>query len=585
MVNKSDIIYNEARNNLRVKESRSVLWRVNDGDIKGKGQIRNISTTGMLLETNSNFVPTEGCRFSFDSALGHDNFIPQNGKLVWHKRKPFSKNKYLCGIRFVEPGEYVLTKLRQRVQKGIKHIANARRMRKVVNFMMIIGMIAMTAYVLWEASHVYQNMNTTNRRMLDASQQQALLTQSFSSRLDVSEMQLASVTEELDATRTLYRESQGLLGEVRVELELTKAVLADTESLLEQTKTDLVGVQGELSTTQSDLAARTKELEGVKEELLGAQTNLAGVSAGRDELAAKIKALEESNTGAKADFENTIQLLELKNLQLNEEMAKLQQKITDITAANVAAATTSGTVESRNIALTQEIETLKSQLAAVSESQTVGADQKIIQLNEQIDSLKAQLVTANNQNANLKEVRIDNQKLNDDIIRLKKMLLAVSESKVAGAEAKMAELNTEIDGLKGELAALSADNVLTKEQGQNLIKTYRQEMAKVKDKLKHFRAEAKKVREDALIERDRIQMSLGNQGYFMKNGKAVQVDYAKYENVGLNEVRQNQEIEAVAINVPEVGATSATPAVEPTPASVDKPIDNRQFEIDVTFVE
>ncbi len=58
MSNKSDVIYNEARNNLRVNENKSILWRVNDGDIKGKGQVKNISTTGMLLETNSNFVPT-----------------------------------------------------------------------------------------------------------------------------------------------------------------------------------------------------------------------------------------------------------------------------------------------------------------------------------------------------------------------------------------------------------------------------------------------------------------------------------------------------------------------------------------------
>ena len=89
MVNKSDIIFNEARNNLRVKERRKIDWRVNDGDIQGRGQIRNISTSGMLLETNSNFIPTQGARFSFDTSLGHDNFIPQNGKLVMASKKAF----------------------------------------------------------------------------------------------------------------------------------------------------------------------------------------------------------------------------------------------------------------------------------------------------------------------------------------------------------------------------------------------------------------------------------------------------------------------------------------------------------------
>lgn len=587
MSNKSDVIYNEARNNLRVNENKSILWRVNDGDIKGKGQIKNISTTGMLLETNSNFVPSEGCRFSFDTSLGHDNFIPQNGKLVWHKRKAFSKNKYLCGIRFVEPGEYVLTKLRQRVQKGIKQIANIRRMRKVVNGLMIIGMIGMTAYMVYEATGVYENLNTTNRRMLDSSQQQALLTQSYSSRLDVSEMQLASVTEELSATRTLYSESQGLLGEVRVELELTKAVLADTESLLEQTKANLEGTQSELANSQSTLAERTKELASVKEDLLGAQTNLVGVRAGKEDLAQKIKALEETNAGSKTEFENTISLLEIKNQQLNEEMLALQSKIADLAAGNLAATSSSADVEAANLEMTNQIKSLQDQLAAVKDTQNTGADQKIIQLTKELEGVKAQLASASSQNSNLKEVRDDNAKLTQDITRLKQMLVAVTDTKVAGAEAKMAELSDQIDTLKDQLASRSVESVKTRDQGRDLLKVYRKEMSAVKDKLKHFRAEAKKVREDALIERDRIQMSLGNQGYFMKNGATVQVDYEKYNNTGLDAIRKSQEapIKAAAITVPAVGSTSVSKTAEPVVEAAAKPVNNRQIEIDVTFVE
>ncbi|MGE0267757.1 MAG: PilZ domain-containing protein [Candidatus Omnitrophota bacterium] len=440
MGSKSSIIYNEARNNLRIKESRNIFWRVNDGDIKGKGQIRNISTTGMLLETNSNFIPTDGCRFSFDTSLGHDNFIPQNGKLVWHRKKIFSKNKYLCGIRFVEPGEYVLTKLRFRVQKGIKKIASTRRLKRATNAILILLMISMTVYIAWEANNIYRDLNITNQRMLDNSQQQALITQSYATRLDTTQMQLTSVSEELEATKILYQESQGILGEVRVDLELTKAVLADTEQLLEQTKVDLRKTQTELVTSKSDIADMQSKLAATQSKVVVDQSST-------EEMAARINSIEKSRAAAKTEFENTIALLEEKNKQLTEQMAQFQ----------------------------------------------------------------------------------------------------------------------------GQLILMSADKIQSTQEGQNLLERYQKEINLVKAKLSHFRQEAKQIREDALKERDRVQLALGNQGYFMREGKSVQVDLEKYNNAGLYPA---QSMESVAgMSVPEPAMEVQT---KPTP---------RKVEIDVTFVE
>lgn len=443
MGSKSSIIYNEARNNLRIKESRNIFWRVNDGDIKGKGQIRNISTTGMLLETNSNFIPTDGCRFSFDTSLGHDNFIPQNGKLVWHKKKLFSKNKYLCGIRFVEPGEYVLTKLRVRVQKGIKKIANTRRLRRATNAFFILVMTALTAYLAWESNGIYRDLQLTNQQMLENSQQQALIAHSYATRLDTTQMQLTSVSEELEATKILYQESQGILGEVRVDLELTKAVLADTEQLLEQTKADLRKTQTELVASKSDIADMQSKLSATQSKVVVDQVST-------DEMAARISSIEKAGAAAKSEFENTIALLEEKNRQLTEQMAQFQ----------------------------------------------------------------------------------------------------------------------------GQLILMSADKIQSTQEGQSLLERYKQEINLVKDKLNHFRREAKQIREDALKERDRVQLALGNQGYFMREGKSVKVDLEKYNNAGLNQAQSKESIAAAAgISVPE-------PAME-----VQTKSNPRQVEIDVTFVE
>lgn len=499
MVNKSSTIYNEARNNLRIKESRHIQWRVNDGDIQGQGVIRNISTTGMLLETNSNFIPTDGCRFSFDTSLGHDNFIPQNGKLVWHKKKPFSKNKYLCGVRFVEPGEYVLTKLRGRVQKGIKTIAISRRLRRIINTCLIVIMIAMTVFISWEASLIYRDISATNERLLRLTQQQALLTQSYVSRLEATQLELASVSEELTATRTLFSESQGILGEVRVDLELTKAVLADTEAYLERTKADLRRSQTESATLRSDMAdievrlsnaesaaqaaaALAQEKVTYAEQVIAQAKQSASTpkqipvipvnDADKDKMTARIAQIEKERAGEKSEFENTIALLEEKNRQMTQQLQRLQ----------------------------------------------------------------------------------------------------------------------------GEIFAFGADKITTTEEGQKLLQRYQTEVALIKDKLNHFRHEAEQIRVDAMVERDRIRMEIGNNGYLVRDGKAVNVDIEKYRTAGLEESKEAADISTTA----KASTEAPTAVVEGRPNPVApiavesattrssqaqaKPA-KRQVQVDVTFVE
>lgn len=495
MVNKSSTVYNEARNNLRIKESRYIQWRVNDGDIQGKGVIRNISTTGMLLETNSNFIPTDGCRFSFDTSLGHDNFIPQNGKLVWHKKKPFAKNRYLCGVRFVEPGEYVLTKLRGRVQKGIKSIAIHRRLHRVVNTCLILIMIAMTGYISWEASLIYQDITKTNERLLHVTQQQALLTQSYRSRLEATQMQLASVSEELAATRTLYGESQGLLGEVRVDLELTKAVLADTEAYLEQTKSDLRRSQTESATLRSDMADLEIQL------------------ANAESAAASAAALAQENA---------------------------------ITA--------------------------KQAMARAKTPPAVPQKIPVIPLNDaEKDKLTARI-------AQIEKDRVGEK--------------SQFENAIALLEEKNQQMTRQLQDLQGQLVTLSADNITTTEEGRQLLQTYQMEVAKIKDKLKHFRDEARQIREDALVERDRIRTEVGNNGYLVRDGKSVTVDVEKYTTAGLDQIKSTADIAsaakaAPAADVPRVETVvpvAVDAAIPDTKKAQAKPA-KRQVQVDVTFVE
>ena len=477
---------------------------MNDGDIKGKGVIRNISTTGMLLETNSNFIPTDGCRFSFDTSLGHDNFIPQNGKLVWHKKKPFSKNKYLCGVRFVEPGEYVLTKLRGRVQKGIKSIAIRRRVKRVVNAFLILIMIAMTVFISYEATMIYKDITLTNERLLDVTQQQALLTQSYMSRLEATQMELASVSEELAATRTLYRESQGLLGEVRVDLELTKAVLADTETYLETTKSELLRSQSESATLRSDMADMEIRLANA-------------------ESAAQAAALIAQEKSASAEL----------------AMAMAQQ-------ATAAA-------------------------SASADAPAPKAAAPVIPVNdEEKKALSARI-------AELEKERAGDK--------------TEMQGAIALLEEKNQQLTAELQQLQNKWISMTSENIQTEAEARSLLEAYQAEVAKVKGRLEHFRQQARQIRQDALVERDRIQAELGNNGYFVRNGKQVNVDLEKYRTAGLDKAKAGADIPVTAKapqKAPEVKSVNADPIVPDvtTPAAQEQAKSaKRKVQVDVSFVE
>ena len=69
-------------------------------------------------------------------------------------------------------------------------------------------------------------------------------------------------------------------------------------------------------------------------------------------------------------------------------------------------------------------------------------------------------------------------------------------------------------------------------EGRQLLKLYKSKMKLVKSKIRSFKREVKWAKKAAQKENDRIKALLGNNGYFMKNGETVEVDYRKYNAVG-----------------------------------------------------
>ena len=359
----------DSRSNMRVEENRRIAWQALGGRYKGQGKIRNISTAGMLLETAAEFKLFDRCTFSFDTDLGAENFIPQKGSVVWYKQIGRG-SRYLCGISFVEPAEYVLSKLQRRVQKRVRNASKEENMFLLMNTLFVTFTVSIVGYIVWQSAVLYQDLMKTNAKMSTVISDQTALTRTYSELYLQSEIKLAGAHLELSETQKLYQESQGILTDVSQELQTTQAILKETETML-------LAAQSQLASTEGDKAALSQEL------------------------------VQLSN------FQEMAAELETKNKQLNNEMSVIEKRL------------------------------------------------KFYQGDA----------------ANLKEA-------------------------------------------------------------QELMKLYREKMTLVKSRIKMFKQEALEMRANALNEKDRIQLILGNNGYFVKNGSVVKVDEAKYESATLDDVGQ-----------------------------------------------
>ncbi len=179
----SQVILNEARRSLRVKENLPVRWRIQDGYESGEGKVLNISTTGVLLQTRKDFAPMEKTVFALES-LGAVNghFLPKQGRLVWSKTSGFRNNR-ICGLEFIQPEEKVVANLRERIQSGITKVANARRTRSIFGSLLLSAAVILLGFVIKQSIENYQSLNASHELMSETLDQQIALSRLYQQEL------------------------------------------------------------------------------------------------------------------------------------------------------------------------------------------------------------------------------------------------------------------------------------------------------------------------------------------------------------------------------------------------------------------
>lgn len=272
------------RQNLRVRENKRVLWHVKNSELIGYGRVCNISASGMLLELTSPIRLAAESLFSFDASLRPDNFIPDAGRLVWQKKKRFSRNRYLCGVQFAGVPVDGLSRLRQRVQDRIHDSVRARRLGDLVGTPLMVAFVALAGYAAYLSGNIYKDLYISNQNMSVLAGQQASLTRVYQGLYAETALQLEDVTQELDQTTYLYQQSQRMLGYASRELAAVKALLAQTEDMLALAQTENIQFkkgQEAVALLRAKDVRLTDELALAKSELDKYAADVSGIQEGK----------------------------------------------------------------------------------------------------------------------------------------------------------------------------------------------------------------------------------------------------------------------------------------------------------------
>ena len=258
-LNRAHILLKDDRRDLRIKENADLPWQIKYKQRHGLAKIRNISASGMMIETDRAFDLKDECIFSFDSDQGENTYIPQVGRLIWHKKKKFS-GRYLCGIKFVDADDKVLQRMRLRVARGVREFVRTQRITNTTGLVLCIAIVGLIAYLFIFSSVIYRDITKANEKVLGASRQQAFLAQSVTNLYRANEIKIAEAERRLEIANRLIQEDRAAIHLFSQELEATKALLTQTETMLIAANDRNVEITNQLQSVQAQAHGRAPAL-------------------------------------------------------------------------------------------------------------------------------------------------------------------------------------------------------------------------------------------------------------------------------------------------------------------------------------
>jgi len=292
MLNRAHVLLRDDRKDVRIREKGHLSWQVKYKQREGRARIHNISASGMLMETNARFNPDEECVLSFNPRLGEDDYIPQIGRLVWHKKKSFFRDQYLCGVKFVEADEQVLARMRNRVQTGVSRFLKKRRITTIVGYLLCTAFAGLIGYIVWFSGAIYRDVNVVNQRMFGVSGAQAALVKNYARLYQDSELNLAQKTRQLDIANQLVEKERAALVLFSKELEATRALLDQTEVMLTEADGRNAELNHEIQALQTQVRSQITQDVDV--------TSISGLKSSMAEYRLKLQSIKQEMRRLKA---------------------------------------------------------------------------------------------------------------------------------------------------------------------------------------------------------------------------------------------------------------------------------------------
>ncbi len=293
----------ELRKSQRINGKVPITWHVKDQEMHGQGIIRNISTSGMMLEAKTENPLPGNCVLAFEApSQDAQDFIPSLGRMVWSKR---NGTGFAWGVEFIEPAQEVVANLTQAVQEKIQKIENAQKAKNIIGGILSVAMIALIGFSLIQQSINQKNIELSNRLLLTSSSQQTSL--------------YNTVRENYRVLQDQYQQREAELSAVAQELDQTRAFLADAQQALVTMQGENASLTSRIKTMQAENDALMVQLNEAKEKIRLYSGNVGNL----EESKSAMKLIRQGLRSVKASLKGIKQRAHLAKVEAQRERDKI----------------------------------------------------------------------------------------------------------------------------------------------------------------------------------------------------------------------------------------------------------------------
>lgn len=254
-------LYRNGRKHLRVREQLPLKWMIGT-EVSGVGRVRDISTSGVLLEAKASKPFADGTVLKLESDCPTEGkFVPSEGRVVWSKPKGIFNQNLLCGIEFINPAGEIFEGLKERIESRIQSLERFDHLADIFNMTLFVIAVGLGVFVLRQQFFIQKTIEKSNHLMLGSAEKQADLYRLSNDSFQIQGLVLKELTKSYNTTKVLLVQTESLLTQSQKQNQLAQNEIVGLKTSLEQARIGnldastqaLIGERDQLKTQLSSL--------------------------------------------------------------------------------------------------------------------------------------------------------------------------------------------------------------------------------------------------------------------------------------------------------------------------------------------